>query len=182
MSRVLVQDNILLGINSATYNGIGNGFFTGGALTDVTIDHNTVTWARGGLSVNMDNYDHPTIRFTLSNNLFATIGGNGVQGQATGYPGATITHFMPDGRVAGNVFGLGAQFTTSWYGTYPAGNTLVVNEDASFAPLGFVNASAGDLTLLATSPAKGAASDGTDAGANVAAVMAAAARALRGTP
>lgn len=182
MSRVLIQDNMIVGINSVTYNGIGNGFFTGGALTDVTIDHNTVTWARGGLSVNMDNYDHPTIRFALTNNLFATIGGNGVQGQSTGYPGPSITHFMPDGRVAGNVFALGTPFTQGYYGTYPAGNTVLINDDASFAPLGFTNSSAGDFSLLLTSPAKVAATDGGSAGANVAAVMAAAAVALRGTP
>ncbi|HEY2067453.1 MAG TPA: Ig-like domain-containing protein [Gemmatimonadaceae bacterium] len=183
MSRVLIQNNLLLGVNSTTYSGKGNGFFTGGALTDITLDHNTVTWVgAGGIAVNMDNYDHPTIRFTLTNNIFATVGGNGVQGQATGWPGPTITHFMPDGHVAGNVFAVGTAYLQGNYNSYPVGNTALINEDPSLSALGFVDGPGGDVHLQLVSPAKGKATDGGDAGADVSAVMTAATAALAGTP
>jgi hypothetical protein len=80
------------------------------------------------------------------------------------------------------VFALGTSFTQGNFNTYPPGNVVLVSEDAAFGALGFVSSSAKDFGLLPTSPAKGIATGGADAGANVAFVMNAAAAALRGTP
>jgi hypothetical protein len=182
MRDLLFRDNILLGIKSSAYPGQGNGFFTGGALANVTIDHNTLTWANGGIAVNMDNYDHPTTHVSMTNNIFATAGGIGLQGQSTGWAGASITHFMPDGNVTGNVFAVGTQYAQGNYNSYPAGNTLLISDDGSLSAVGFVSVATGDLRLVPNSPAKGRATDGGDAGADVSAVMSFVTAVVAGTP
>jgi hypothetical protein len=186
MTRVAITHNLVLGINAAPYSGAGNGFFTGGAMTDLTIDHNTLTWVGRGAGVNMDDYDHPMSRVALTNNLFAGAGGTGLQGQALGYPGTSIPHFMQGASpVLGNVFAVGKAFSCcqdpsrNW-DTFPLGNRMVVNDDTLFAPIGFVNGAAGDVRLAASSQHRGFATDGTDPGADVAAVLAATAGVVEG--
>jgi hypothetical protein len=187
MTRVAITNNIVLGIKSDSFPGQGNGFFLGGDLSDITIDHNTVVWTGWGVAVNMEGDPAPPFhRLRISNTLFATVGGVGVQGQTLGYPGPSWAGFAPDGVLTGNAFALGAAYLSGApgvnYNSYPAGNTLLVNETTAFGGIGFANPSGRDFRLSASSPFAVKASDGTDPGANVSAVLTATAGVVAGTP
>jgi hypothetical protein len=187
MARVNITNNLFLGIKSDSFPGLGNGFFLGGDLNDVTIDHNTLVWAGYGVSVLMDGDPPPPFhRLRITNTVFATVGGVGIQGQRLGFPGPSWAGFAPDGVLTGNAFALGAQFFSGLPGltwnSYPAGNSLLVNETTSFGGIGFANPSSGDFRLITSSPFAGKANDGTDPGANVTAVLAATAGVVAGTP
>jgi hypothetical protein len=152
----------------------------------VTIDHNTLLWSGWGVAVNMEGDPPPPFHhLNITNTLFATLGGIGVQGQTLGYPGPSWAGFAPDGVMTGNVFALSAAALSGAPGTnynsYPPGNTLLVNESATFASIGFVSVPS-DLHLSAGSPLKGKANDGTDPGADVSAVLAATSGVVAGTP
>lgn len=179
VARVAITDNLILGLNSPDYPGIGKAFFLGGHIADLRIEHNTVTWSRGGLAVAYEGEPpEPFLRHRVANNLFATIGGIGLTGQALGYPAPVWAAWAPDGVMTGNVFAAGVAFATGWWNTYPAGNRLLVNDDSTFAPVGF----AADWSLAPSSALRGAGTDGKDPGADVAAVLAATAGVIEGTP
>jgi hypothetical protein len=169
MSRVSITNNLMTGIASDSFPGKGNGFFLGGDLSDVTLDHNTLAW-RGGqytTAVSMEGDPPPPFhRLRITNNLFATVGGISLSGQRLGWPGDSFTGFAPDGTLVGNVFAVGTPYGTGqwnkWVTTMPAGNAIVVNDSASFPALHF----ALDYSLPAKSAFAGA-------GADVAAVYAA---------
>jgi hypothetical protein len=187
MSRVAITNNLVLGIKSDSFPGQGNGFFLGGDLSDITIDHNTLVWTGWGVAVNMEGAPPPPFhRLHITNTVFATVGGVGVQGQSLGYPGPSWAGFAPDGVLTGNAFALGAAYMSGLpgltYNSYPAGNTLLANETTTFGGIGFANRSSGDVRLSASSPFAGKANDGTDPGANVSAVLAATAGVVAGTP
>jgi hypothetical protein len=181
MARVTISGNLLLNVKSTTYPGQGNGFFMGGDLADMTIDHNTVTWSGWGIAVNLDGADKFT-NAKITNNIFATVAGVGLQGQNYGFAGASWAGFAPDGVLTGNVWAVGTPYSTGNYNSYPTGNLLLVSDDTAFGALGFINGAGGDVRLAATSPLRGKANDGGDPGADAAAVMATATLAINGTP
>jgi hypothetical protein len=175
MHSLNISNNLLMNVNTPDFPGLGKGLATGGDLTDITFDHNTLLGATSGFTgMDMDGYTEAvTVRFRYTNNIAGTVNGVGLQGQTTGYAGPTWLFFAPDGVMTGNVWGVGAAFSTGWYASYPAGNLLVVNADPGFAPLGFTNFAAGDVSLLASSPAKGQAIGGGDPGVDMSALRAA---------
>jgi hypothetical protein len=175
MQRVEISNNLMYNINTPEYNGAGRGFASDGDLADIVIDHNTVlAGVTGIVGMEMTGYDLPvTTRYRLTNNIIGTINGVGLQGQTTGWAGATWTYFAPDGVMGGNVWAVGQTFASGNYNSYPATDRLVVNDVASFAPLGFTNAASGDFSLQPNSPAKGQALNGGDSGVDMAALRAA---------
>jgi len=88
-------------------------------------------------------------------------GNFGIKSDDAGDGSATLNLHMPGWSFAGNVvFGAPAA-------SYPAGNYYPAN----LAAVGFVNAAGGDYHLAASSPYKGKATDGTDPGADIDAIM-----------
>jgi hypothetical protein len=189
MTRVAITNNLLLGIKSDSFPGQGNGFFLGGDLSDVTLDHNPLVWTGWGVAVNMEGDPPPPFhRLHITNTLFATVGGVGLAGQRLGFAGPSWAGFAPDGVLTGNVWAIGAAYMGNpdmpgqTYNSYPAGNTLLANETTAFGGIGFANPAGRDYRLTASSPFSGKASDGGDPGANVSAVLAATAGVVAGTP
>lgn len=182
MARVTISENVFLGLNSSAYPGSGKAFFLGGSIADLTIDHNTVVWAGSGTAIEYSgNPPQPFAHTRITNNLFATLGGYGLTGEALGWPAPVWAAWAPDGTMTGNVFALAEAYTVGNWNTYPAGNKILVNADSRFAGLGFVDANSGDVRLADSSPLKGFAG-GVDPGAAVSSVMAAATSATSGTP
>jgi hypothetical protein len=172
MARLNISHNVLYNMNTTDFNGSARGFSTSGDIADMKIDHNTV--AGPSMSVEFDGYGSPVMsRFDFTNNIMVSVNGYGMAGQTTGYAGASWDYFSPGGTMAGNVFGVGADFSTGYWASYGPTNLLLVNPDATFAPLGFTNYAAGDLSLSSTSPAKGKAVGGGDPGVDWAALRAA---------
>jgi hypothetical protein len=138
---------------------------TGGDVADLVIEHNTfiVTTTSVG-AVRFANWG-PLGRFRYANNI-VTRGSTGVMGwNGSLYPEglASLTTFAPNAVFTGNAI-IGAQASL-----YPAGNYF----PATVGAAGFVDAAGFNWRLGASSALKGLASDGTDPGADIAAVEAA---------
>ncbi len=130
-------------------------------VDDVRIEHNTaihsstggrmlVTFSRGGND-----------GFVFRDNI-ATRGTYGVKGDGTSEGKNALDRMAPRHVFEGNVIA-GAKASA-----YPAGNHF----PSALSKVGFVSTSGGDYRLSSSSPYKGKASDGTDPGADVAAVRA----------
>jgi putative Ig domain-containing protein len=154
--------------------GTGSRAFQLGAGPDaITIDHNTVittnttiVWLYGGPALSPT----PITNTRITNNMsvHSTYGIDGSNYQ----PGnSSIAAYLPGSVVTGNVLAGG---TAS---KYPAGNFFPTT---AAWQAGFVNYAAGDYHLAASSPYKGAGTDGADLGANIDAVMVQTANALTG--
>lgn len=159
--RILVSHNIVWGINVAPFDGDGRGVLLLGDLLDVEISHNTMFSSTPGALVfgpYNSNSTHTTVRDNLwHGGLYGVLGDNLLGGPA-------IRYYMPDGIFVGNVM-----VYASGGSGYPSGNYF----PATVAPIGFVDFATGDFHLNSSSPYKAKASDGTDPGANVDAVLAA---------
>jgi uncharacterized protein YjdB len=88
-------------------------------------------------------------------------GNFGIKSDDAGDGTATLNLHMPGSIFAGNVI-YGAPAAS-----YPTGNSY----PATLAAVGFVNVAGGDYHLAASSPYKGKATDGTDPGADIDAIM-----------
>jgi hypothetical protein len=166
---VIVRNNLFHGLGAFG----GNGWFVllGDEPRDVTIDHNTiagtgdsVVYAYGGTSTD----PREILGFTMTNNA-ARHGRYGIAGAYFPYGSGILAGFFPGSVVRGNYLAGGAA------SRYPEGNSFAgVFEDQ------FVNPGAGDFRLRSGSPLRGAASDGTDVGADVGRISAALAGVVSG--
>ncbi len=161
LRRLLVQDNLLYGIDPTQWGGDGRLFDLAGAPEDVTIDHNTCLQLPAGRHL-LGLADPAAVRLTFTNNV-AEHGQLGVVGadQATGT--AALSAYAPGAAFLKNalIHGDGTQ--------YPPENFF----PPDVAAVGFVDAAGGDFRLTPTSPYAGAGTDGRDLGADAAAVLAA---------
>jgi hypothetical protein len=158
-ARLTITNNILYTINTGAFTGTGRGFLVLGDLADVTLAHNTViTPTDAAIAMGPP----ATVRLTVGNNIVGA-GAYGIIGDNYASGTSTWAAYAPSGTLADNVI-IGADPSS-----YPANNFY----PASTSAVGFVNATAFDFHLSASSPYRGKATDGTDPGANIDAVNAA---------
>jgi hypothetical protein len=151
--RILVEHNLAYDISSV--NKLYQ-FLNG--TEHLTIRHNTSLNAGTTTSAAGD----PTLFLTFKDNICG-YGNYGVCGTGTGCGNPTINSFFPESTFSHNVL-IGAQGG-------PNGNPSQYPPDhwfpAGVGPVGFVDAANDNYALLPTSPYYGAASDGTNIGADI---------------
>jgi hypothetical protein len=184
--RILIQDNVLDDISSASWGGTGRLFQflsldardTG--ILELTVEHNT------GVSNAFSAYtgDKPIAvhRFFAFRNNIVAKGTHGFAGGTKSWPGPsplvtgdggqTLRAFYQAPVFAGNVL-IGS--TPADYSGYP-GNFF----PATASEVGFVDIARGHYRLVRASPYKNAADDGKDPGAAIDALEAATAGAISG--
>ena len=146
--------------------GSGSRFLLIGDGPDaVTVNHNTILTTQGSIVwLYGGPLGSPTAitnsRYTNNMSAHRTYG---IMGQNYSAGSATISAYLPDGVVTRNVLAGG---TAS---AYPSGNFFPTT---TAWESGFVNYAAGDYRLAASSPYRNAGTDGTDLGANIAAMSA----------
>ena len=161
LARVSVQNNIVYNINVPNYEGTGRGVLTQGDIADVVISHNTLIQPTN-TAFAMGPAGTATVRFVVKDNIMG--GGNyGIIGDNVGPGNPTWTLYAPNGTFAGNVLAIGdaTNFPSANY--YPT----------SVSSIGFSSLGSFDFHLSASSPYLNKASDGTNPGANVDAVLSA---------
>lgn len=161
LRRLLVENNLLYGIDHSSWGGDGRIFELAGGPGEVTINHNTCLQLPSGRRL-LGFSGEPAAGFVFTNNL-AEHGVEGVigDGQPTGT--ATLATYAPGYRFEGNAL-IGGDSAS-----YPPGNHFPAN----VAEVGFVDAANHDYRLASSSPYARAGTDGKDIGADVEAVMAA---------
>ncbi len=167
MQRVAIRNNVLVGVDNASVSGGGYGFLIQGLIPSLTIEHNTVFIPSVAALEWVTSQSLPN--HVVKNNL--TGGGNY---PLFGSPTNAWASFAGSGSAfAGNVVALAGGNAAN----YPSGNFYPATLDAiglfggGAAAYALVDAS--QLALSPTSPYKGKATDGTDPGANIAAILAA---------
>jgi uncharacterized protein (TIGR03437 family) len=159
--RILIKNNLLDDIDKVRWgwpDGPSDGEFVqliGGE--DVTIEHNTVF--QNGNIISTDARQSP--RLIFRNNIIPH-NSYGVWGSGIGLGNDAINYYFPGAIFVKNVM-VGAPQDVK----YPADNFLL----ASFSQVGFVNQAAGDYRLAASSPYINAATDGTNIGCNIDALL-----------
>ena len=167
--RITLFQNVMDRLNVSSYlasSGVDGVLLQfGQGPQDVVLAHNTfvvsttsvgaVRWANLG----------PLARFVFRDNIVTrgTTGVQGCSGACAGEGTASLTQYAPGAVFAGNAI-IGASASL-----YPIGNFF----PSSLSAVGFANPAAYDWTLTAGSPFKGKATDGTDPGADIAAIEAA---------
>jgi hypothetical protein len=173
MQRIAIRNNVMIGVDNPTVTGGGYGVLAQGSIASLTIEHNTffipttaaLEWVTSGLLSN----------HVVRNNL---IGG----GQYPLFASPTNTWASIAGSssdFSGNVVALGAAFASA----YPAGNAYPTSLDAVGLAGGgtaaySVSVPASALALASTSAYKAKATDGTDPGADISAIITATASAV----
>jgi hypothetical protein len=169
-ARFLVEHNLIDGVNVPGFAGTGRTFSLFQDVADVTIRHNTVPQTTNS-AITFDGLPgQPAQRLVVRDNLMAG-GAYGLIGSGTGIGTLTLERWAPGAVFLGNVL------TTDYPSEFPPGNFYPVPP----AGVGFVSLSDGDYRLAPTSPYRGKASDGTDPGADLAALTAATAGVVSGT-
>ena len=155
--RFLIRNNLLDDVSGVTYGPGANGraFQETGGLTDLTVDH-TTAFQDGAVVYDQD------VPLAYTNNLTNWGGGAPTAyGPNAGFAGGTVpanyASFLANVIIGGTASGL------------PTGNFF----PAVASVVGFTSYSTGNYTLTSTSPYHNAATDGTDVGANYAAITAA---------
>ena len=158
-NAITIRNNLFEDVSGSRYGG--NGWFVLiNAAAGVTIDHNTV-FADGTSDLFADGQASTGFAFTnniMQNNAWAIMGNNVSPGNGT------IATFFPGSQFLGSVIA-GANPAT-----YPSGNFYPANVSA----IGFVDVANGNYRLSAASAYRRSATDGTDIGANIDAINAAA--------
>jgi hypothetical protein len=156
-ARVKIANNVFEDIDASTWGGGENGrlFQLLGALRDVKINHNT-GFASASIIVAEGS---PQTHFTFRDNIVDRAR-YGIIGTGTGEGLPTLTAYMPDHDLLGNLI-IGGEASL-----YPPGNAFPANTIA----VRFVNFPDGNYRLMTDSPYKGAATDGEDPGADMDAV------------
>ncbi len=158
-NAITIRNNLFEDVSSARYGGNGWFLLTLGAA-NITVDHNTI-FSDGSSDLYADSSPSPGFVFTnniLQNNMWAIMGNSASPGNGT------IAAFFPGSQFFGNVIA-GADPAT-----YPGGNFYPAN----LAEVGFINLGGGNYRLSASSPYTRSATDGTDVGASIDAINAAA--------
>jgi putative Ig domain-containing protein len=166
-NHITVRNNIFDDLTAATWGSGSRPFQLGDGADSITIDHNTVMNTQPTV---FWLYGVPSTAVTYTNNMSAhsTYGIFG-SGQSSGNP--SISTYLPGSVVRANVLAGGSA------SKYPAGNFF---PSVAVWQSNFVNYSAGDYHLNASSAYKHAGTDGEDLGANVDVVIAQTANALTG--
>jgi len=161
--NLVIRHNLFYELNRTVWGGNGYFMLIGEQPRDIVVDHNTIdhtgsslVYAYGGTS--SDPREIQGFRFT--NNL-ARHNAYGISSAFFSYGLAALAGFYPGAIVQGNLLSGG---TVS---KYPGGNYFFEDFAGQFQ-----SAEAADYRLTASSPLKGAATDGTDVGADIAALMA----------
>ncbi|MEO8338043.1 MAG: hypothetical protein ABI664_23920, partial [bacterium] len=156
MQRVTINDNVVVNIDVAPYNGDGRGCLINGNVADMTIAHNTILSPTNSAVTFGGPAQLPPPRLVIRDNI---IGGGlyGVKGPGLG-TAATIATFMAGGGFRNNVLTLTASLAVG----YPLGTYFAT----TMAAVGFVNSSALDFHLATSSPFALRATDGRDPGAD----------------
>jgi hypothetical protein len=154
-ARLLVQDNLFDDIDYAKWGGGGRFLQIASNAIDFTIDHNTSLQT----STSIVAYSTPNIGFVYTNNIIPY----NISGTSVGSNDIAIAYYFPDGVFTKNalVGTLSSTFSNHPNNFFPA----------SLDAVGFVDRLGGDYHLAATSPYKGAATDGRDVGANIEALF-----------
>ena len=170
MRNVTIRNNVMIGLDNPAVKGNGRIFQIQDTIPNLTIEHNTafsptnssIIW--GGAA--------PQVNHIVRNNL---MGGGLYQLFAAGVGMGQIGWAYEDGSgsvLTNNVVALADA------ASYPANNFYPTSLDAIGLAGGgtaaySVSAALSDLALSSTSPYKGKATDGTDLGADIAAIAAA---------
>ena len=164
-ARLSIVHNLFSDVGGA-WGGNGNFALVGDAPRDLVFEHNTIDHTGNVVSA----YGRPTTGFVFRNNL-AKHNAYGIIGDNQGVGTSSIDFYFPSAVVTGNTFAGGSA------AAYPPGNAFpsVASWQAQF-----VGAASGDFRLTPTSVFRGAATDGTDVGADIATITAAASLALSG--
>ncbi|HEY8187916.1 MAG TPA: hypothetical protein VIF64_17730 [Pyrinomonadaceae bacterium] len=172
--RIRIVNNLVVGIVADSPDNIPYFLQTNGGQ-QITVAHNTVEQAGNIVTA----YGEPTRDFVFRDNI-VQFNRYGIvcltQGGRCGRENIFCSCF-PGGVFKGNVIAdnLGAAANDSVDEKYPAGNYFV----SSFQRIGFADFAHGDWRLGATSKTRRRASDGSDPGANLDALVAAGAMAAR---
>ena len=159
--RILIQGNLFIDINSATWGGDGRFVQLLLGASSVVVNHNTAFQNGNVLTFATMGWTFPN--FVYQNNI-TSHGSYGVIGDSTAPGTPTLSTYAP-----------GYMFTSNVIEASPSGEPYPANNffPATWAEVGFVNYSGGDYHLSSSSPYHNAATDGTDIGANINAVTAA---------
>jgi len=158
-NAITIRNNLFEDVSGARYGGNGWFVLMNGAA-DVTIDHNTI-FADGTSDVFAGGPASTGFVFTnniMQDNAWAIMGDGASPGNGT------IATYFPGSQFFGSVIA-GASPST-----YPAGNFY----PSSLSGVGFVDFADGNYHLSAASPFLRSGTDGTDVGANIDAINAAA--------
>ncbi|HJZ77303.1 MAG TPA: DUF5666 domain-containing protein [Vicinamibacterales bacterium] len=150
---IVIRNNLFADIDSQNWGG--NGYFLAvlGGPRDITVDHNTIISDHGSGIVDLDG--PPVLRFTFTNNL-ARHNLYGFIGTDHGIGADSISTFLPGSVITRNVIAGGSA------AAYPAGNSFPSPEQFASQFDGY---GSGNYRLIASSPWRGAATDGGDLGA-----------------
>jgi hypothetical protein len=150
---ILIRNNLFYDIDSKAWGGSGYFVSMTDGARDITVDHNTVVQGRAFGLVQIDG--PPVLEFVFTNNL-STSGSYGIAGTGRGSGNSAIAGYLPGSAITRNVIA-GAPASS-----YPAGNSFP--SLAQFETQ-FVSIAGGDYRLIASSPWRGAGTDGQDLGA-----------------
>ncbi len=172
-NNISVIDNVFDDLTASAWGSGSRPFQLGAGPDAITIDHNTIITTDATIvSLYGGSATSPTpitnVRITNNMSAHNSYGINGSNYQ----PGmSSITAYLPESIVLGNVLAGGSA------SKYPAGNYFPTE---SAWQSGFADYAACDYHLGPASPLKGAATDGSDPGANIDSVIAETANAVTG--
>jgi hypothetical protein len=159
-SRYRISHNLVYDINGATWGGSGNFLQVGNQPRDLVVEHNTVSHTGNVVTVYGKRNGAPAVvdGFIFRDNLMRH-NTYGVKGDSVAVGSPTLNAYFTALVFEHNVLAGGRA------SQYPAGNYFpTVDEFIA----GFVNAADANFALAPWSPFRGAASDGTAVGADVA--------------
>ena len=151
---IVIRNNIFADIDSQKWGGNGYFLALSGGARDVTIDHNTIAQENASGIVNLDGA--PVLEFVYTNNL-SKHDAYGFIGTNRGIGDDSIYAFLPGSSISRNVMAGGPA------DKYPPDNSFP--STAQFEAQ-FVSYAGGDYRLIASSPWRGAGTDGADLGAS----------------
>ena len=170
--RITIAQNIFDDISASAWGGSGRWIQIGNRPSDLTIDHNTVLHDGQAIYVYGGSYGAEmtvaNLRFTnnlLKHNTY------GIMGNARAYGTDTLTVYFPGALVQRNTFAGGSA------ARYPAGNEFPT---VAFWQGQFVDVTASNFALIASSSYRASGTDALDLGAPVAQVEADALTARQG--
>ena len=160
--RVRIVDNLFYDIDAEAWGGSGAFALIGNGPSDITIEHNTVSHSGNIVQAFGGTREAPTpvAGFVFRDNLIRH-NAYGVIGADRGIGASTLDAFFPNATFVSNTIAGGDSRS------YPTGNTFILEEEFQRS---FIDEARGDYRLRPGSAARGAGSDGKDAGANVTAI------------
>jgi hypothetical protein len=140
---LVIRNNLFTDINSGTWGGSGVFLQIGDEAADVHVEHNTVLQTGHIVSVYGGTPTAPRVStgFRFVSNI-VNHNAYGIYGNGVGTGNPAIATYLPGSVIVGNVMAGGNA------GVYPTGNVFPT---VAFLMSQFVNASAGDYRLIATS-------------------------------